>query len=87
MNQLNKGTLICVASVLLALVSFFLKEVYSDITKTQKEILMQQVELKTKIIYLTESINKSMAKQETIMIQVTDLERRVSHLENYHGKN
>lgn len=87
MNQLNKGTLICVASVLLALVSFFLKEVYSDITKTQKEILLQQVELKTKIVFLTESINKSINRQEMLMVKIADLERRVEHLEGYHGKN
>lgn len=88
MDNLPKGTLICVGTVLLSLVGFFIrsyytdsKQLYEEINKTQLDILQKQSVIVTQLEYLSATLNSQTKQVSDLAIRTNTLEVKINNLE------
>lgn len=88
MDNLPKGTLIFVGTVLLSLVGFFIrsyytdsKQLYEEINKTQLDILQKQSVIVTQLEYLSATLNSQTKQVSDLAIRTNTLEVKITNLE------
>lgn len=88
MDNLPKGTLIFVGTVLLSLVGFFIrsyytdsKQLYEEINKTQLDILQKQSVIVTQLEYLSATLNSQTKQVSDLAIRTNTLEVKINNLE------
>ena len=88
MDNLPKGTLIFVGTVLLSLVGFFIrsyytdsKQLYEEINKTQLDILQKQSVIVTQLEYLSATLNSQTKQVSDLAIRTNTLEIKIANLE------
>lgn len=88
MDNLPKGTLIFVGTVLLSLVGFFIrsyytdsKQLYEEINKTQLDILQKQSVIVTQLEYLSATLNSQTKQVSDLAIRTNTLEVKIINLE------
>lgn len=88
MDNLPKGTLIFVGTVLLSLVGFFIrsyytdsKQLYEEMNKTQLDILQKQSVIVTQLEYLSSTLNNQTKQVSDLALRTNTLEIKVNNLE------
>lgn len=88
MDNLPKGTLIFVGTILLSLVGFFIrsyytdsKQLYEEINKTQLDILQKQSVIVTQLEYLSSTLNSQTKQVSDLAIRTNTLEIKMHTLE------
>lgn len=88
MDNLPKGTLIFVGTVLLSLVGFFIrsyytdtKQLYEEMNKTQLDILQKQSVIVTQLEYLSSTLSSQTKQVSDLALRTNTLEIKVNNLE------
>jgi len=88
MDNLPKGTLIFVGTVLLSLVGFFIrsyytdtKQLYEEMNKTQLDILQKQSVIVTQLEYLSSTLSNQTKQVSDLALRTNTLEIKVNNLE------
>lgn len=88
MDNLPKGTLIFVGTVLLSLVGFFIrsyytdtKQLYEEMNKTQLDILQKQSVIVTQLEYLSSTLSNQTKQVNDLALRTNTLEIKVNNLE------
>lgn len=88
MDNLSKGTLIFVGTVLLSLVGFFIrsyytdtKQLYEEMNKTQLDILQKQSVIVTQLEYLSSTLSNQTKQVSDLALRTNTLEIKVNNLE------